>query len=132
MEALKEHFRNSKFACENDEYLPVVFSPPRDGRHLPAPLPIVFSNTATSSTVHLDCTNIDGSDFASSTTSTITTHHFDHYNSNTISGGDQEATNDNSNDDDSTTPRSSNGGGDVMNEDDGGSSNSSMGCSIAD
>ncbi|XP_057542362.1 protein terminal ear1 homolog [Amaranthus tricolor] len=132
LEALKEHFKNSKFACENDEYLPVVFSPPRDGRNLPAPLPIVFSNTTTSSTVHLECTDIDGSDFASSTTSTITTHHFDHDNSNTISGGDQEATNDNSNDDDSTTTRSSNGGGDVLNEDDGGSSNSSMGCSIAD
>ncbi|XP_074309977.1 protein terminal ear1 homolog [Silene latifolia] len=44
LEALKEHFKNSKFACENDEYMPVVFTPPRDGRHLPAPLPIVFSN----------------------------------------------------------------------------------------
>lgn len=27
-----EHFRNSKFACDNDEYMPVLFSPPRDGK----------------------------------------------------------------------------------------------------
>lgn len=41
MEALKEHFKNSKFPCEMDHYLPVVFSPPRDGRQLTEPLPIV-------------------------------------------------------------------------------------------
>ncbi|XWS69120.1 hypothetical protein CRYUN_Cryun04dG0152300 [Craigia yunnanensis] len=41
LEALKEHFRNSKFACEMDHYLPVVFSPPRDGKQLTEPLPIV-------------------------------------------------------------------------------------------
>ncbi|XP_078441598.1 protein terminal ear1-like [Wolffia australiana] len=40
IEALKEHFRNSKFACDTDEYMPVVFSPPRDGRVLTAPAPI--------------------------------------------------------------------------------------------
>ncbi|KAI3918002.1 hypothetical protein MKW98_000236 [Papaver atlanticum] len=32
LEALEEHFKNSKFACETEEYLPVVFSPPRDGK----------------------------------------------------------------------------------------------------
>lgn len=41
LEALKEHFKNSKFPCEMDHYLPVVFSPPRDGRQLSEPLPIV-------------------------------------------------------------------------------------------
>ncbi|XVF43855.1 hypothetical protein PTKIN_Ptkin02bG0073500 [Pterospermum kingtungense] len=41
LEALKEHFRNSKFPCELDHYLPVVFSPPRDGKQLTEPLPIV-------------------------------------------------------------------------------------------
>ncbi|KAK0574606.1 hypothetical protein LWI29_026119 [Acer saccharum] len=42
LEALKEHFKNSKFPGEMDHYLPVVFSPPRDGRHhLTEPLPIV-------------------------------------------------------------------------------------------
>ncbi|KAK4264984.1 hypothetical protein QN277_026095 [Acacia crassicarpa] len=41
LEALKEHFKNSKFPCEIEHYLPVVFSPPRDGRQLTAPLPIV-------------------------------------------------------------------------------------------
>ncbi|KAI4345297.1 hypothetical protein L6164_012433 [Bauhinia variegata] len=41
LEALKEHFKNSKFPCEMEHYLPVVFSPPRDGRQLTEPLPIV-------------------------------------------------------------------------------------------
>ncbi|PON74670.1 Splicing factor-like protein [Trema orientale] len=41
LEALKEHFKNSKFPCEMDHYLPVVFTPPRDGRQLTEPLPIV-------------------------------------------------------------------------------------------
>ncbi|XP_022775851.1 protein terminal ear1-like [Durio zibethinus] len=41
LEALKEHFRNSKFPCEMDHYLPVVFVPPRDGKQLTEPLPIV-------------------------------------------------------------------------------------------
>ncbi|KAJ8451576.1 hypothetical protein Cgig2_018210 [Carnegiea gigantea] len=47
LEALKEHFKNSKFGCQNDEYLPVVFSPPRDGRQLAAPIPIVFPTQPT-------------------------------------------------------------------------------------
>ncbi|KAM3353456.1 hypothetical protein ACQJBY_024555 [Aegilops geniculata] len=37
LEALKDHFKNSKFPCESDEYLPVIFSPPRDGRQLTEP-----------------------------------------------------------------------------------------------
>ncbi|XVF02606.1 hypothetical protein REPUB_Repub04eG0189400 [Reevesia pubescens] len=41
LEALKEHFRNSKFPCEMDHYLPVVFTPPRDGKQLTEPLPVV-------------------------------------------------------------------------------------------
>ncbi|XWS34687.1 hypothetical protein CRYUN_Cryun21dG0058800 [Craigia yunnanensis] len=41
LETLKEHFRNSKFPCEMDHYLPVVFSPPRDGKQPTEPLPIV-------------------------------------------------------------------------------------------
>ncbi|PKI77090.1 hypothetical protein CRG98_002593 [Punica granatum] len=41
LEALKEHFKNSKFPCEMDHYLPVVFSPPRDGRLLTDPQPVV-------------------------------------------------------------------------------------------
>lgn len=40
LESLKEHFKNSKFPCEMDHYLPVVFSPPRDGRKLTEPMPI--------------------------------------------------------------------------------------------
>ncbi|KAG6766358.1 hypothetical protein POTOM_030435 [Populus tomentosa] len=41
LEALKEHFKNSKFPCEMDHHLPVVFSPPRDGRQQTEPLPII-------------------------------------------------------------------------------------------
>ncbi|KAE8663863.1 Terminal EAR1-like 1, putative isoform 2 [Hibiscus syriacus] len=41
LQALKEHFRNSKFPCEMDHYLPVVFSPPRDGKLLNEPVPVV-------------------------------------------------------------------------------------------
>ena len=40
MEALKEHFKNSRFACDNDEYMPVVFAPPRDGKLQTNPVPI--------------------------------------------------------------------------------------------
>ncbi|KAA8529671.1 hypothetical protein F0562_034229 [Nyssa sinensis] len=41
LETLKEHFKNSKFPCEVEEYMPVVFSPPRDGRRLTEPITIV-------------------------------------------------------------------------------------------
>ncbi|CAA7049753.1 unnamed protein product [Microthlaspi erraticum] len=34
LEDLKEHFKSSKFPCEAEVYLPVVFSPPRDGKQL--------------------------------------------------------------------------------------------------
>lgn len=34
LEDLKEHFKSSKFPCEAELYLPVVFSPPRDGKRL--------------------------------------------------------------------------------------------------
>ncbi|XP_050276412.1 protein terminal ear1 homolog [Quercus robur] len=44
LEALKEHFKNSKFPCEMDHYLPVVFSPPREGKQLTEPFPIVGHN----------------------------------------------------------------------------------------
>lgn len=36
--ALEDHFRNSKFACDTDEYLPLVFSPPRNGEQLSTPV----------------------------------------------------------------------------------------------
>ncbi|XP_052184612.1 protein terminal ear1 [Diospyros lotus] len=45
LEALKEHFKNSKFPCEAEEYLPVVFAPPRDGRQVTEPTPIVCRTT---------------------------------------------------------------------------------------
>lgn len=47
LEALKEHFKNSRFPCGSDEYLPVSFSPPRDGRQQTEPVPIVSRSPAT-------------------------------------------------------------------------------------
>ncbi|KAE8716158.1 Terminal EAR1-like 1, putative isoform 2 [Hibiscus syriacus] len=41
LQTLKEHFRYSKFPCDMDHYLPVVFSPPRDGKLLTEPVPVV-------------------------------------------------------------------------------------------
>ncbi|XP_057776827.1 protein terminal ear1-like [Salvia miltiorrhiza] len=40
LDALREHFKNSKFPSDAEEYMPVVFSPPRDGRMLTDPVPI--------------------------------------------------------------------------------------------
>ncbi|XP_010556351.1 PREDICTED: protein terminal ear1 homolog [Tarenaya hassleriana] len=40
LEALKEHFKSSKFPGQAELYLPVFFSPPRDGRILTEPVPI--------------------------------------------------------------------------------------------
>eukprot|EP00850_Spirogloea_muscicola_P013930 SM000097S24783 [mRNA] locus=s97:214572:218446:+ [translate_table: standard] len=37
-QALEEHFRNSRFACDTDEYLPLVFNPPRNGLVCPPPI----------------------------------------------------------------------------------------------
>uniref|UniRef100_A0A453S357 Mei2-like C-terminal RNA recognition motif domain-containing protein n=1 Tax=Aegilops tauschii subsp. strangulata TaxID=200361 RepID=A0A453S357_AEGTS len=34
---LVRHFSRSTFACHTDEYLPAVFSPPRDGATVPPP-----------------------------------------------------------------------------------------------
>ncbi|CAI9785114.1 unnamed protein product [Fraxinus pennsylvanica] len=41
IEALREHFKNSKFPEDAEEYMPVLFSPPRDGLRLTEPMPIV-------------------------------------------------------------------------------------------
>lgn len=41
MDALREHFKNSKFPGDAEEYMPVVFLPPRDGRTLTDPVPII-------------------------------------------------------------------------------------------
>nr|XP_043627048.1 protein terminal ear1 homolog [Erigeron canadensis] len=41
LEALKDHFKNSKFPREAEEYMPVVFTPPRDGRIVSDPTPII-------------------------------------------------------------------------------------------
>ncbi|XP_004239491.2 protein terminal ear1 homolog isoform X1 [Solanum lycopersicum] len=49
IEALKDHFKNSKFPCEAEEYMPVIFSPPRDGKYLTEPNPIVGGGIINSS-----------------------------------------------------------------------------------
>ncbi|KAG6528750.1 protein terminal ear1 homolog [Zingiber officinale] len=40
LEALKEHFRSSRFTCDCDEFMPAVFYPPRDGEKLTEPVPV--------------------------------------------------------------------------------------------
>ncbi|XP_076889946.1 protein terminal ear1 homolog [Bidens hawaiensis] len=52
LEALKEHFRNSKFPSEAEEYMPVVFDPPRDGQRMSQTIPIVGRTNLTSSDDH--------------------------------------------------------------------------------
>lgn len=54
VEALKEHFKSSKFPCDAEEYMPVVFSPPRDGRILTSPVPIISRGTPTENN-NTDC-----------------------------------------------------------------------------
>ncbi|KAL8156996.1 hypothetical protein AgCh_001920 [Apium graveolens] len=54
VEALKEHFKSSKFPCDAEEYMPVVFSPPRDGHTLTNPVPII-SRGATTESNNTDC-----------------------------------------------------------------------------
>ncbi|KAI3863443.1 hypothetical protein MKX03_005908 [Papaver bracteatum] len=53
---LTEHFNNSKFACDKDDYLPVIFSPPRDGKQLTDPIAVGNSqaNSASSDSVPLN------------------------------------------------------------------------------
>ncbi|GMH27668.1 hypothetical protein Nepgr_029511 [Nepenthes gracilis] len=77
LQALKDHFKNSKFACDTEEYLPVVFSPPRDGRRsLTFPLPIVTlchvspasSIAADQEVVNDDDGGMDGADSTTAST----------------------------------------------------------------
>ena len=35
--ALEEHFKNSRFACDTDDYLPLIFRPPRNGKNTSIP-----------------------------------------------------------------------------------------------
>ncbi|KAK9050910.1 hypothetical protein SSX86_027535 [Deinandra increscens subsp. villosa] len=49
LKTLKEHFKNSRFPCEEEEYMPVVFTPPRDGRTVTEPIPIVACRTTITS-----------------------------------------------------------------------------------
>ncbi|KAK1408703.1 hypothetical protein QVD17_40701 [Tagetes erecta] len=41
LDALKEHFKNSRFPAAAEEYMPVVFEPPRDGQSPTKTIPIV-------------------------------------------------------------------------------------------
>ncbi|KAL5762280.1 hypothetical protein ACOSP7_018544 [Xanthoceras sorbifolium] len=101
LEALKEHFKNSKFPCEMDHYLPVVFSPPRDGRQLTEPLPIV--GLAQNRQHHHQSINIGGQ-------SLTTSHHDD--DDDDLDGAD---TLDNANDSDYAADPN---GGDLGDDDD--------------
>lgn len=41
LDALRDHFKNSKFPVDAEEYMPVVFMPARDGWRLTEPVPII-------------------------------------------------------------------------------------------
>ncbi|KAM0946607.1 putative mei2-like RNA recognition [Dioscorea sansibarensis] len=66
LEALKDHFKNSKFACDDDEYMPVFFSPPRDGKQLTEPSPIGSRSSAGIARMRLTTTTTTTSPKASS------------------------------------------------------------------
>ncbi|PKA54636.1 Protein terminal ear1 [Apostasia shenzhenica] len=53
-DALKEHFKNSKFACDTDEYMPVIFCPPRDGKQLTEPETLGGRGMTSRRGLHLD------------------------------------------------------------------------------
>ncbi|KAM0984268.1 protein terminal ear1-like [Malus sylvestris] len=61
LEALKEHFKNSKFPCDMEHYLPVVFSPPRDGKQLTEPLPSVGLGVQINNKTHSSTTSSSSS-----------------------------------------------------------------------
>ncbi|GKB72830.1 protein JINGUBANG [Tanacetum coccineum] len=44
LDALKDHFKNSKFPRETKEYMPVTFTPPRDGQALTNPIQFTSSD----------------------------------------------------------------------------------------
>lgn len=60
LEDLKEHFKSSKFPCEAELYLPVVFSPPRDGKQLTEPVSININGCTRLDHSHLE--PMDGHD----------------------------------------------------------------------
>ncbi|GKC52974.1 protein terminal ear1, partial [Tanacetum coccineum] len=51
LDALKDHFKNSKFPRETEEYMPVTFTPPRDGQTLTDPIPVVGRSSTTTSII---------------------------------------------------------------------------------
>lgn len=104
LEALKEHFKNSKFACDNDEYMPVVFSPPRDGKQLTDPVPVAVGRALDcgASLVDEAASQHAGDSGAASSTTAST-----HAPSDVAEGGD-----DNENDDDDDDDDDSSDGGD--------------------
>lgn len=98
LEALKEHFKNSKFACETDEYLPVLFEPARDGKQLSAPMPI-GGHTNASAVTSTTSSSSNGSEEQVVLVDNDEWLHGDH---------DQDHDNDTGDDDDLVTTRSSN------------------------
>ncbi|KAK9076193.1 hypothetical protein SSX86_004526 [Deinandra increscens subsp. villosa] len=71
LEALKEHFKNSRFPCE-EEYMPVVFEPPRDGQRLTQATPIVGRGLVTPSENNDVClTETEGCNSSSSNVTVV-------------------------------------------------------------
>ncbi|XP_023745257.1 protein terminal ear1 homolog [Lactuca sativa] len=69
LEALKQHFKNSKFPREAEEYMPVVLTPPRDGRTLTEPIPITTVTSSSASSLSSEVGGHDHSDLTDGTCS---------------------------------------------------------------
>ncbi|KAI3744746.1 hypothetical protein L1987_57837 [Smallanthus sonchifolius] len=85
VEALKEHFKNSKFPCEVEDYMPVVFTPPRDGRTVTEPIPIVGRVT---SSVEVGCDDLTDARSASDNILLVEDTRSDATGSSSIAGGE--------------------------------------------
>ncbi|URE14561.1 hypothetical protein MUK42_10860, partial [Musa troglodytarum] len=102
LEALKEHFRRSKFACDNEEYMPVVFSPPRDGSQLSEPVPVVAvgSEERLGDLSWTHCEGADASQQVADSGGASSTTTSTHAPSDNADGGDDDDDDDDDNDDD--------------------------------
>ncbi|CAN6848821.1 unnamed protein product [Brassica oleracea] len=88
LEDLKEHFKSAKFPCEAELYLPVVFTPPRDGKQLTEPVSININGCTGLDSKHLE--PMDGQDLSVSGSCCGSDHYNsqeDDFSSSSIDGG---------------------------------------------
>ncbi|EOA25625.1 hypothetical protein CARUB_v10018978mg [Capsella rubella] len=94
LEDLKEHFKSSKFPCEAEVYLPVVFWPPRDGKQLTEPVSININGCIKLNQSRLE--QMDGQDHSESGSCCDSDHdhnsHEDGFSGSSIDGGGRSIT----------------------------------------